>query len=167
MRPVLEPKRLADLVSAVTGTMFSMTLLPDMAGSPWSSLVWRTAVLRITGDRSFTVGLSSDERGCTALTAAMFDCPPPEVDSAMVNDALCELVNITAGVLKKELALNAAPALPMIVHGSDAPYMAPAHGRSSIVLRGREIGLVLWVVEGVEGQPGAPAGDVRSPTPHT
>jgi Chemotaxis phosphatase CheX len=155
MKPFLEPQRLAGLVSAVTETMLGMTFLPDVVGSPWSSLVWRTAVLPIAGDRPFTVGISSDERGCTALTAAMFGCPPIAVDAAMMNDALCELVNITAGVLKKELELSVDPALPSIVHGSDAPYMAPAQGRSSVVLRGREVGLVLWVVEGVEGAPPA------------
>jgi hypothetical protein len=160
MKAFIEPERLAALVSAVTETMLGMTFVPD-AGSPWSSLVWRTAVLPVAGERPFTVGISSDERGCAALTAAMSGCPPAAVDSSMMNDALCELVNTTAGVLKNELGLNVEPALPMIVHGSDAPYMAPAQGRSSIVLRGREAGLVLWVVEGVENPPATSAGAAR------
>jgi hypothetical protein len=149
MNPIMEPKRLAEIVSAVTENMLGLSFMPDVAGSPWSSLVWRTAVLPIPGGRPLTVGLSSDERGCIALSAAMFGCSPSTIDAAMMDDALCELVNITAGLLKKELAITPSPALPKITHGSDAPYMAPSQGRSSVVLRGRDVGLVLWVVEGV------------------
>ncbi len=140
---------MAELVTGVTRTMLGLSFIPDNSGSPWSSLVWRTAVLPIPGDRPLMVGLSSDERGCATLSAAMFSCTPDTVDVAMMNDALCELVNMTAGLLKSQMALNQALGLPKIVHGSEAPYMAPSQGRHAVVLRSKEAGLVLWVIEGL------------------
>ncbi len=148
MNELPPPQRMAELVSGVTRTLLGLTFRPDSNASPWSSLVWRTAILPMPGDRPLTVGLSSDERGCSILSAAMFSCAPDQVDAAMMNDALCELVNMTAGLIKSHMALNQLLGLPKIVHGSDAPYMAPSQGRYSVVLRAEDIGLVLWVIEG-------------------
>ncbi len=148
MRELPAPPLMAELVSGVTKTL-GLTFVPDSSSGPWSSLVWRTAVLTIPGDRPLTIGLSSNERGCAALSAAMFSCAPDTVDVAMINDALCELVNMTAGLLKSRMALKQALGLPKIVHGSDAPYMAPSRGRHSVVLCAQDVGLVLWVIEGL------------------
>jgi len=42
----------------------------------------------------------------------MFSCPASDVDPSMINDALRELVNMTAGLLRTELALDQALAVP-------------------------------------------------------
>jgi hypothetical protein len=149
MNALPSSSRMAEIVTGVTKTMLGLSFIPDSSPNPWSSLVWRTAVLPIPGDRPLTVGLSSDERGCATLSAAMFACAPDSVDAAMMNDALCELVNMTAGLLKSHMALNQALGLPRIVHGSDAPYMKPSDGRHVLVLRAQDVGLVLWIVEGL------------------
>ncbi len=141
-------EKLASLVSGVTKTMLGLTFLPD-SGGPRSELVWRCAILPIPGGKPITVGLSTDEAGCAALTAAMFSCPAGDVDSSMMNDSLCELVNMTAGLLKSHMALNQALGLPKIVTGNQAPPV-PDRGHYSVVLRAKQVGLVLWVFEGVE-----------------
>jgi CheY-specific phosphatase CheX len=74
----------------------------------------------VDGARPVSVGLSSDEGGCAKLAAAMFGCKPDGVDVGMVNDALRELVNMTAGLLKREMALDQALTVPVIVDDKEA-----------------------------------------------
>jgi hypothetical protein len=138
---------MAALVSGVTQTMLGLTFVPDGA-TGHRQLSWRTAVLPIAGARPLTVGLSSDQIGCSQLSAAMFACPKEQVDQNMMNDALCELVNMTAGLLKSLMSLNQALGLPKILNGSDAPAV-PAASPQVIVLKADALGLVLWIYEGV------------------
>jgi hypothetical protein len=44
----------------------------------------------------------------------MFATPLERVDDGMINDALCELVNMTAGMLKSALKIDQALGLPRI-----------------------------------------------------
>jgi hypothetical protein len=138
------PDRMAALVSGVTQTMLGLTFIPD-ASKAHEDLTWRTAVLPIAGDRPLTVGLSSDQPGCSTLSAAMFACRRDEVDQAMMNDALCELVNVTAGLLKGVMSLNQSLGLPRILAGAAAPAASP----HVVVLKADALGLVLWIREGV------------------
>jgi hypothetical protein len=138
---------MASLVSGVTQTMLGLTFVPDATKGP-RDLAWRTAVLPIAGAQPLTVGLSSDQPGCSRLSAAMFACPAEQVEDAMMNDALCELVNMTAGLLKSAMSLNQSLGLPKIVNGPEAPS-APAQSPHAIVLKADALGLVLWVYEGV------------------
>jgi hypothetical protein len=138
------PERLATLVSSVTTTMLNISFLPDAGRPARPTLVWRTAMLPIAGARPLTIGLSSDQEGCVALSSAMFSVEPVDVDNSMINDALCELVNMTAGLVKGALSLDQALGLPRIVE--DAATYAGAH---SVVLRAKGLGLVLWIHEGV------------------
>jgi hypothetical protein len=141
---------MASLVSGVTQTMLGLTFVPDAAAAiPPHDLVWRTAVLPIAGPRPLTVGLSSDQRGCSHLSAAMFSCAHTDVDQAMMNDSLCELVNMTAGLLKSAMALDQALGLPKIVEHADHPPPPPPAGPHSIVLKADNLGLVLWIYEGI------------------
>jgi hypothetical protein len=135
---------MASLVSGVTQTMLGLTFTPDGATGP-RELAWRTALLPIAGRRPLTVGLSSDRAGCSRLSAAMFACPAGDVDEPMMNDALCELVNMTAGLLKSAMSLDQALGLPKILPGADAPAVPP----QAVVLKADALGLVLWVYEGV------------------
>ena len=152
MNPLPPAEKMASLVSGVTQTMLGLTFVPDTAKAPpnngTEALSWRTAVLPIAGERPLTIGLSSDQHGCSRLSAAMFACRADEVDQNMMNDALCELVNMTAGLLKSVMSLNQALGLPKILVGQDAP-MVPKASPHVIVLKADALGLVLWVYEGV------------------
>jgi len=149
MNPLPPPEKMAALVSGVTQTMLGLTFVPDQAAPlPPRNLVWRTAVLPIDGARPITVGLSTDQTGCSHLSAAMFACPPAEVDQSMMNDSLCELVNMTAGLLKSAMSLDQSLGLPKIL-ASDHPPPPPPTGPHSIVLRADNLGLVLWIYEGI------------------
>ena len=139
---------MASLVSNVTETMLGLTFIPDGA-KRHDALVWRTAILPIAGDQPLTIGLSSDQHGCSALSAAMFACPAEEVDQTMMNDALCELVNMTAGVVKSVMSLNQALGLPKIVPGTTPPSVPDGDPKHVIVLKADALGLVLWIYEGV------------------
>jgi hypothetical protein len=144
------PEKMAQVVSGVTQTMLGLTFHPDVdKGAPWDHLVWRAAVLPIPGARPLTVGLSSDQPGCTSLSAAMFQVPPAEVSDEMMSDALCELVNMTAGLLKSQLKLDQALGLPRLVPGGQAPVPAPPPGTNRVVLKAEKVNLVLWVFEGL------------------
>jgi hypothetical protein len=147
MNPLPSPQAMAGLVSGVTETMLGLTFSPDEAAGP-SDLAWRTAVLPIAGEHPLTVGLSSNESGCSQLSAAMFACSPSDVDQNMMNDSLCELVNMTAGLLKSVLSLDQALGLPKILIGRHGPP-APPTSPHVIVLKADKLGLVLWIYEGV------------------
>jgi hypothetical protein len=147
MNPLPPPEKMAALVSGVTQTMLGLTFVPD-AAQAHEPLAWRTAMLPIAGQRPLTVGLSTDEEGCAQLSAAMFACPREQVDHTMMNDALCELVNMTAGLLKSVMSLNQALGLPKILAGHDAPTV-PSASPHVIVLKADALGLVLWIYEGV------------------
>jgi hypothetical protein len=141
------PQKMAELVSGVTQTMLGLTFEPDEAKTH-DKLAWRTAVLPIAGATPITVGLSSDETGCSELAGAMFQLPKDQVDASMMNDSLCELVNMTAGLLKSAMSLNQALGLPKILAGTDAPAV-PAASPHVVVLKAQQVGLVLWIYEGV------------------
>ncbi|HTP27406.1 MAG TPA: chemotaxis protein CheX [Anaeromyxobacteraceae bacterium] len=138
---------MASLVSGVTQAMLGLTFVPDGAKAH-QALSWRTAVLPIAGQRPLTVGLSSDQNGCCQLSAAMFGCRREDVDQSMMSDALCELVNMTAGLLKSVMSLNQALGLPKILSGTDSPNI-PAASPQVIVLKADALGLVLWIYEGI------------------
>jgi hypothetical protein len=147
MNPLPPPDKMASIVSGVTQTMLGLTFVPD-ASTAHRDLSWRTAVLPIAGARPITVGLSSDQTGCRRLSAAMFACPPDQVDHTMMNDALCELVNMTAGLLKRLMSLNQALGLPKILDAAHAPAV-PTASPEVIVLKADALGLALWIYEGV------------------
>lgn len=139
------PSRLASLVSSVTSTMLGISFLADEREPTKPVTIWRTALLPIPGARPITIGLSSDQAGCLALSGAMFSVIASEVDSLMINDSLCELVNMTAGLVKGALSLDQALGLPHIVENATPP----PHDNHSVLLRADGLGLVLWIHEGV------------------
>jgi hypothetical protein len=98
--------------------------------------------------RPVSVGLSSDEGGCAKLAAAMFGCKPEGVDVGMINDALRELVNMTAGLLKREMALDQALSVPAIVDDKES-LSEIARQHPALVLIAREVGMALWACDGL------------------
>lgn len=140
---------LAAIVSGVTETMLGLTFKPDLGGASWAHLVWRGAVMGLPGTFAVTVGLSSDRSGCETLGSRMFQVPVEELSDEMVSDCLCELVNMTAGLLKSQLDLEQALGLPRVMPDNEAPIPGPAPDRNRVVLRAHDLGLVLWVFEGL------------------
>ena len=148
MKPMPKAERLAALVSNVTETMLGISFAPAEGISAHPNLNWRTAIMLVSGARPGSVGLSSDEAGCAKLAAAMFSCKPEGVDVGMVNDALRELVNMTAGLLKREMALDQALTVPLIV--DDKECLAEiARQHPALVLIAREVGIALWACDGL------------------
>jgi hypothetical protein len=143
------PETMARAVTAVTETVLGLTFKAEPAGQPWADLVWRAAVLSIPGARPLTVGLSSDRPGCTHLAAMMYQTSPGEVADDMMSDALCELVNMTAGLLKSNLQLKQSLGLPRVVPFGQTPLPPAPCDPHSVVLRAEPVGLVLWVCEGI------------------
>lgn len=148
MKPMPQAERLAALVSNVTETMLGISFAPAQSVPAHPSLNWRTAIMLVDGPRPVSVGLSSDEAGCAKLAAAMFGCKPDGVDVGMVNDALRELVNMTAGLLKREMSLDQALTVPAIVDARES-LEEIARQHPALVLRAREVGIALWACEGL------------------
>jgi hypothetical protein len=107
---MLAADRIATATSRVTGRTFRLTdhRLPDL---------WRAAVLSIPGARPMTIAMSSDREGCVTLAAAMLKCEAADLDLAMVDDFMRELVNMTAGQIKSEMSLDQALGLPRVMAG--------------------------------------------------
>jgi hypothetical protein len=148
MKPMPKAEKLAAMVSNVTETMLGISFAPVQDVQAHPLLNWRTAIMLVTGTRPLSVGLSSDQTGCTKLAAAMFGCDEGGVDVGMINDALRELVNMTAGVLKRELSLDQALTVPLIVEDkSSLEEIASQH--PALVLKAREVGIALWAYEGI------------------
>ncbi|MGB8293832.1 MAG: chemotaxis protein CheX [Polyangia bacterium] len=147
MKQLPSSERLAVLVSNVTQTMLGISFAASLGDQAHPDLCWRIAVTLVDGPRPLTVGLSSSQPGCLALTAAMFSCPVSAVDAPMISDALRELVNMTAGLLKTEMALDQALSLSQVV--TDASVLASlVELHPGLVLKAKEIDLALWAYEG-------------------
>lgn len=148
MNPLPKADRLAALVSNVTETMLGLSFAAATSVAAYPSLTWRTAIMLLDGPRPLSVGLSSDEAGCAKLAAAMFGCQPAGVDVGMINDALRELVNMTAGLLKREMGLDQALSVPSIIDDRLA-LEEIARQHPALVLIAREVGIALWACDGL------------------
>jgi hypothetical protein len=137
------PDKLARAVSQVTSTMLGFTV--TATNRPDGHLLWRTAVLSIAGEKPWSVALSSNERGCQVLGAAMFACTPETVEPAMIDDSLCELVNMTAGQMRSLLALDQALGLPRVGAGP-GPEPVDQQGWKRLVLASGTIEIVLSLI---------------------
>jgi hypothetical protein len=147
MKPMPPAQKLAALVSNVTETMLGLSFAPAEAMAAHPALNWRTAIMLVDGPRPVSVGLSSDEAGCAKLAGAMFGCKAEGVDVGMIDDALRELVNMTAGLLKREMALDQALTVPAIVQDKESlDEIARQH--PALVLVAREVGIALWACDG-------------------
>jgi hypothetical protein len=127
-------KRLADLVSGVTHTMFGISFSLDGAeADPFEEEpAWRTVALQIAGRRHLTVAIASDRSGGAALGGVMFSCPAADVDASMVDDSLSELVNIVAGQVKSSMGLDEPLGLPSVM---ETPQDVHAEAWRSATLR--------------------------------
>lgn len=106
---MLPAARIANSLSRVTSTMLGRTFEVTTREAPER---WRTAMISTSGAASLTVALSSDRSGCAALAAAMLMIDEDDLELEMIDDFMRELVNMTAGQIKCELALDEALGMP-------------------------------------------------------
>jgi len=103
---------MARIVSQVTEPVLGITFTEASGAQASVGADWKTAALPIHGGYPITVAVSADDVCCRTLGATMFAAPAESVDEAMVADALCELVNMTAGLLKSTMRIDQALGLP-------------------------------------------------------
>jgi chemotaxis phosphatase CheX-like protein len=130
MAELLHSERLARSVTRVTVVMLGKTFRAVDRATPVER--WRTAVLPIPGVRPVTVALSSDRSGCAALASVMLGLGEDELDVGMIDDFMRELLNMTAGQIKTELALDQALGLPRMIDG-DVVFAAPRQWAHHVV----------------------------------
>jgi hypothetical protein len=147
--PLPAPDVLAKLVSNVTSTLLGISFTAATPGPAVANLKWTTARLPIPGARPVTVGLSSDSESCLSLSAAMFSCARDAVSREMVEDALRELTNMTAGLVQATLFLDQDLGLPKISADASHPGMLSPPGGQSVMVKANQLGLFLWVSEGI------------------
>jgi hypothetical protein len=90
--------------------------------------------MRIGGETPFSVAISSDEAGCAALATSIFG---ERATLELIDDALRELVNVTAGALKWRLRIDDQALVVPRVAADGKPPLGPSADAVSLVLRGR------------------------------
>lgn len=112
---------IARIVSRVTEPVLGVTFVASEASSAekcgTTDVPWRTATLPIDGTTPLTVAVSADEACARILGCEMFATPADGLDDDMVDDALCELVNMTAGLLKSAMHIDQPLGLPSMRRG--------------------------------------------------
>ena len=146
LRPLPEATVLASLLSEVTNTMLGIPFAAAQGDERIELLCWRSAILPIGVGEVLQVALASDERGCAILGAKMFQVALSEVDASMIDDTLRELVNMTAGMIKRAIGADMSLGLPRIVSESRPDGPLPADWRR-VLLRASDgaVELVLFV----------------------
>jgi CheY-specific phosphatase CheX len=145
MSELLAADRLARSVTRVTATMLGVSFRLIEPVTPVA--LWRTAVLPIPGARPVSVALSSDRRGCAALASTMLGMAEDDLDVAMIDDFMRELLNMTAGQIKLEMSLNQALGLPRVLDG-EALFAAPSRWAHH-TLDGNSIHLVVSLIAAI------------------
>ncbi|HXU81564.1 MAG TPA: chemotaxis protein CheX [Polyangia bacterium] len=145
MSTKIPPDKLAALVSSVTETMCGLSFSNTGTHPALDESQWRTAALNIEGKKPIVVALSADLASCSAIGSAMFGCPADQIDAAMMEDVLRELVNMTAGQIKRVLALDDALGLPKMTTETDVLKAVDSPQSSNTPLSAGGVKLVLLV----------------------
>jgi|SoimicmetaTmtHPA_FD_contig_31_18402738_length_506_multi_2_in_0_out_0_1 hypothetical protein len=141
-----DPHTLASLVSNVTQTMCGFSFGVADPGQRGKVTCFRMAVLEVTGGRPWRVALFSDQGGCTALGAALCQVEPDMLEDGMIEDSLCELLNMAAGQIKGLLSADQTLGLPKITAPSDLSPQSQAAYRDGILLRSQDaVNLMMWI----------------------
>jgi hypothetical protein len=149
MAPRPSASRLASMVSKVTNTMCGITFEPATGAPPSPAMCFRVARLPISGEPPLAVVLCSDQESSATLGSALLKCDPAALEPAMIDDSLCELLNMAAGQIKNALAPDRALGLPKILSGGDHDQQAERVLRDGMTLRSRgALNLILWISNG-------------------
>jgi hypothetical protein len=145
MSTKIPPDKLAALVSSVTETMCGLSFENTGTHPAVDDAQLRTAALNIEGKKPIMVALSADLASCSAIGSAMFGCPADQIDASMMEDVLRELVNMTAGQIKRVLALDDALGLPTMTTQHDLLKAVDPPQVSNTPLSAGGVKLVLWI----------------------
>jgi CheY-specific phosphatase CheX len=145
MSTKIPPEKLAALVSSVTETMSGMSFENTGSHPVVDDAQLHTAALSIEGKKPIVVALSADPASCSAIGAAMFGCPADQIDASMMEDVLRELVNMTAGQIKRVLALDDALGLPKMTTPGDLMKAVDPAQVSNTPLSAGGVKLVVWI----------------------
>jgi hypothetical protein len=145
MRSIPSPTLLGDAVSRVTSTMLGLKISSAVAEKGPPRLRWRTAILSIPGQHPLTVALSSDQSGCSVLGSTMFSCRPEELEASMIDDSLCELLNMAAGQIRTLMELDQALGLPRVAE--PAAMRLEEDAVCQVVLRSGPVELLLSLIK--------------------
>ena len=141
-----DPLTLAKLVSNVTKTMCGFSFGVADPGQRSKVACFRMAVLEVTGGRPWRVALFSDQGGCTALGAALCQVEPDMLEEGMIEDSLCELLNMAAGQIKGLLSAEETLGLPKITAPEDLSPESQKAYREGILLRSQDaVNLMMWI----------------------
>jgi CheY-specific phosphatase CheX len=126
----------ADSLTAMVNNVTTSMMNVKFVLAPASQMVsaFRRAVLPISSAMPVVVVVTGDEASCQHLGSRLFSVEAKDVDVGMMEDTLRELANITAGQVKRAMALDAALGLPRIIHGAGA-WDSGESGKQLIVLR--------------------------------
>lgn len=139
----LETAEMARIVSQVTEPVLGITFNEAREAPLAVGTDWKTAALPIEGGHPITVAVAADDACCRQLGATMFATKAEIVDETMVADALCELVNMTAGLVKSALRIDQALGLPTM---RESEMLKTSDGSwSHHFLRAGDLNLVLAV----------------------
>ena len=126
-------------------------------------------VLRRPGGFACPQRLIEIASGCVALGGDLVTLPPGAIaldrdliddmpqcvvltrerlDATMMNDALGELVNMTAGVVKTAMDLDQTLGLPTILESEADTHRLVDRGWPPVVLKADGLGLLLWLCAG-------------------
>lgn len=121
------------MVNSVTTTMMNVKFA--LVAEPRIIQPFRRAVLPIKAPATqLAVVVTGDEPSCKMLGARLFSMAPGDIDVSMMEDTLRELANITAGQVKRAMAIDCALGLPRIIVGAE-PWSHAVSGQQLIVLR--------------------------------
>lgn len=114
---LLSPEQLARVINSVTTSMLnlSFTLVDQTPRKPVPDA--RVAVVLVSGRRPLIVTVGARPESAGLMAGAMFGCEPSTLDEMMIDDALCEVANVTAGQIKRSLAVDQTLGLPVVVSG--------------------------------------------------
>jgi hypothetical protein len=144
--PIMDAVVLAEVVSSVTQTMCGVSFGVAQRTQPMPDR-WRLAVLPILGHRRLIVSLFSDRASCCTLSAGMFKLPANEIDESLIEDALRELLNISAGQIKNALVPDQTLGLPRIVPAQEIEAHL-AHITKGVLLKAESsVNLYISVLE--------------------
>jgi len=99
--------------SGCVSTPSAPTFIQDMSGS---------YLALISDDVQMQLGIAASSKGCKALAGSLLMMEPndPDLDETVIADALGEIVNILAGLLKEDVTPeypNLSLGLPTVIHG--------------------------------------------------
>jgi len=130
----------------VTKTMCGFSFAVADPGQRTNVSCFRMAVLEVTGGQPWQVALFSDQGGCTALGAALCQVEPDMLEDGMIEDSLCELLNMAAGQIKGLLSADETLGLPKITKPAELSPRSQAAYRDGILLRSDDaVNLMMWI----------------------